>query len=81
MILDTDSLMLGYTGKNLSEIVRQEKHESWHEVVENWFSKENNIRSEKTPGLLKTEKKIQDGHFIALTPKDGFRFTFKLYEH
>lgn len=69
--------MLGYTGKNLSEIVRHEKQESWLEVVENWFSKENNIRSEKTPGLLKTEKKIQDGHFIALTPKDGFKIHFK----
>ena len=63
--------MLGYTGDNLVDIVLDEKRESWKNVVQEWFATDE-IKSQKTPGLLKTEKKIQDGHFVALTPKPGF---------
>ena len=69
LISDTDSLMLGYAGENLEDIVRPEKVDSWKEVVRAWFSVPGDNRSCKTPGLLKTEKKINSGHFIALTPK------------
>lgn len=71
--LDTDSIMLGYTGENLEDIVPEAKRESWEKVVKEWFATEE-VRSQKTPGLLKTEKKITDGHFVALTPKPGFNF-------
>lgn len=61
--------MLGYAEENLEDIVRPEKVDSWKEVVRAWFSVPGDNRSCKTPGLLKTEKKINSGHFIALTPK------------
>ena len=49
MILDTDSIMLGYAGEHLSDIVKPEMNESWKTVVKNWFS-DNTERSKKTPG-------------------------------
>ena len=68
---DTDSFMLALTENSLEECVQLERLEEWRTViVPKWFAwDDNDLASQKEPGLLKTEASLSKGWFIALSPK------------
>ena len=54
-------------GQSLDELVRPELLEEWQkEIKPRWFADET-PRSQKTPGLLKSEFSITAGEFVALS--------------
>ena len=68
---DTDSFMLALTEDSLEECVKENRREEWRSVIiPKWFAwDENDLASQKEPGLLKTEASLSKGWFIALSPK------------
>ena len=54
-------------GDSLDDLVKPELLQTWNdEIKPSLFAKKDDVRSQKTPGLLKSEFKITNGEFIAL---------------
>ncbi|CAG5113877.1 Oidioi.mRNA.OKI2018_I69.chr2.g7967.t1.cds [Oikopleura dioica] len=67
---DTDSLMVAMTADSLRECVKPSLVKEWdEEMVPKWFAKAGDAASQKEPGLLKEEHRINKGWMIALSPK------------
>ena len=62
---DTDSILLALTEESLDDLVKDGKANEWSAVKKKWFADES-PRSQKTPGLLKTEFETTTGRYIAL---------------
>lgn len=69
LIKDTDSVMLALTEETLSECIKEDKKMEWQqEVKSRWFADESE-ESQKRPGLLKTEAKLNSGIYVGLSSK------------
>ena len=65
-IVDTDSILISICGDNLADVVKPEKRSDWEtKIVPKWFANES-PRSQKEPGLLKSEFSSSTGAYCGL---------------
>jgi hypothetical protein len=61
--------MLGLTEEKLSDCVKEDRRSEWdRDIKDRWFAGESE-ESQKTPGLLKTEAKLNSGIYVGLSSK------------